>query len=62
MVRFYDPPNIAEQAVIEGILRKAGIEYVLAPGAEAADGPSQILVAEEDVPRAMELLAKQGRA
>lgn len=58
MVRFYDPKDEAEQAVVEQILNTEGIEYFLVDQNEAGLGPKQIMVAEEDVPRAKELLYK----
>lgn len=61
MVKFYDPANVAEQAVVEGFLRKAGIEYFLHQTEESNHGPAQILVAEEDLPYAEQLLADARR-
>lgn len=61
MVKFYDPANVAEQAVVEGVLRKAGIEYFLNQAEESNPGPAQILVAEEDLPFAEQLLADARR-
>jgi hypothetical protein len=56
MVRFYDPKNEEDQARVENILQKAGIEYSLLREPEQGIGPFQILVAEEDIPQAEELL------
>lgn len=56
MVRFYDPKDEAEQAAVEQILNTEGIEYFLVDQNEAGLGPKQIMVAEEDMPRAKELL------
>lgn len=61
MVKFYDPANVAEQAVVEGVLRKAGIEYFLHQSQDSNHGPAQILVAEEDLPHAEQLLAQAPR-
>ncbi|WP_298433371.1 DUF2007 domain-containing protein [Geobacter sp.] len=60
MVKFYDPKDAADLARVEAILRTAGIEYFLAPEAEAGIGPRQIRVAEEDLPTAEELLRRTG--
>jgi hypothetical protein len=56
MVRFYDPKNEEDQARVEKILQKAGIEYSLLREPKKGIGPFQILVAEEDIPQAEELL------
>jgi hypothetical protein len=54
MMRFYDAKDAADLARVEGILKKGGIEYSLAA---ATGGTAQeIQVAEEDVPRAQELI------
>jgi len=59
-VRFYDPKDEADLARVEAVLHKGGIEYFLAAPAGAGTA-SQIEVAEEDVPRAEELLLQSGR-
>lgn len=60
MVRFYDPKDEADQARVEALLRQAAIEYFLGP--ETGNGASrEIEVAEEDVPKAEELLLQAGR-
>jgi aspartokinase len=56
MVRFYDPKDKHDMARVESILRKAGIEYCLGSESIEGLGPWQIQVAEEDVPKAEELL------
>lgn len=56
MVSFYDPMNRDDQRNVEQILRLKGIEYFTRLETEQGIGPSQILVAEEDLPRAEELL------
>ena len=61
MVRFYDPKDKHDMARVESILKNAGIEYCL--GSESAEGigPWQIQVAEEDLPKAEELLRQNVR-
>jgi hypothetical protein len=57
MVRFYNPKDEADLARVEAILRKGGIEYFLS---EAKPGTArEIEVAEEDVPKAEELLLEK---
>jgi aspartokinase len=58
MMHFYDPGDQADLDRVEKILRSAGIEYSLLPEPETGLGPYQINVAEEDIPRAEELLAQ----
>uniref|UniRef100_C6E845 DUF2007 domain-containing protein n=1 Tax=Geobacter sp. (strain M21) TaxID=443144 RepID=C6E845_GEOSM len=54
MVRFYDAKDEADLARVEAILSKGGIEYFLG---EAKGGAArEIEVAEEDVPKAEELM------
>lgn len=55
MTRFYDPKDEDELAWVESLLHQGGIEYFLAaqPGSGTA---VQIEVAEEDIPKAEELL------
>ena len=55
MVRFYDAKDEADLARVEAVLRKGGIEYFLS---EVQSGiiAREIQVAEEDVPKAEELL------
>lgn len=55
MARFYDPKDDADLARIEAILQKGAIEYCVAKVPAGASG-KQVEVAEEDVPRAEELL------
>lgn len=60
MVRFYNPKDEADLARVEAILRKGGIEYFLS---EARTGPArEIEVAEEDIPKAEELLQEDKSA
>ncbi len=56
MVRFYDPASREDQERVEAILQSAGIEYFLAEEPAAELGPSQIKVAEEDIPYAEKAL------
>ena len=60
MVKFYDPKDEADQARVEALLKGAAIEYFLAPqsGNRAC---REIEVAEEDVPKAEEVLLRAGR-
>ncbi|AJF07059.1 DUF2007 domain-containing protein [Geoalkalibacter subterraneus] len=60
MVQFYDPGDAAEQAEIESLLRQNGIEYFLR--SNNGDGPSEILVAEEDLPQAQKLIDEMNRS
>lgn len=55
MARFYDPKDESDLARVESLLLKGGIEYCIAAPAGSGSG-KQIEVAEEDVPRAEELL------
>ncbi|GFO63367.1 DUF2007 domain-containing protein [Geomonas paludis] len=57
MVKFYDAKSEAELARVEAVLKQGGIEYfVTGLGKEEVSG--EIEVAEEDLPRAEELLLK----
>lgn len=58
MVKFYDPKDEADLARVEAVLKKAGIEYFLSE-APAGAPAREIRVAEEDVPKAEELLLKE---
>ena len=55
-MRFYDPKDSADQERVEVLLHKGGIEYFVANAPPKAGVSVQIDVAEEDVPRAEELL------
>jgi len=55
-MRFYDPKDVADQARVEGLLHKGGIEYFLAATPANTGVPVEIDVAEEDVPKAEEIL------
>ncbi len=61
MVRFYDPSDENDLARVEQVLKKGGIEYFLHREPEKAIGPHQIHVAEEDLPKAEELLLEAER-
>lgn len=55
MVKFYDPKSEADLARVEKVLKSEGIEYFLAR--EPEKGLSlQVQVAEEDLPKANELI------
>jgi hypothetical protein len=58
MALFYDPSDEADLSRVESILSENGIEYFLRREPVQGIGPSQIHVAEEDIPRAEELLIK----
>lgn len=60
MVRFYDPVDENDLALVEELLRRNGIEYFLAP--DSGQWPQEIRVAEEDVPQAEALLQKAASA
>ena len=57
MVNFYDPIDIADQKHVEKLLRNGGVEYFLRDEPDTKLKTSQILVAEEDFPKAEVLLA-----
>lgn len=56
MVKFYDPKDEADLARVEKLLHQEGIEYFLARAPEKGIGPLQVQVAEEDLPKANELV------
>jgi len=53
MVRFYDSKNETDQSRVEALLRSRGIEYSVTLKVKGGE----ILVAEEDLPIAEELLS-----
>lgn len=55
-MRFYDAKDSADLARVESLLHKGGIEYSLAATKPDWRGSMEIAVAEEDVPKAEELL------
>jgi hypothetical protein len=57
MVRFYDPRDGNDQLRVERLLRQGGVEYFLGRATEAGLS-EQIMVAEEDVPCAEQLLQR----
>lgn len=58
MARFYDVVDGAELAKIEAALKSGGVEYTLAG---AGDSVREILVAEEDLAYAEQLLTTVSR-
>ena len=56
MARFYDPKDDADLERIETVLKKGGIEYHVAAQPRGTGTARQIDVAEEDMPKAEELL------
>jgi hypothetical protein len=62
MVRFYDPKDSDDLARVEDVLHKGGIEYFLAAAPAHTGFAVEIEVAEEDVPKAEELLQQGARS
>ncbi len=60
MARFYDTCNESDLARVEGVLRGGGIEYFCRESREET-ALKEILVAEEDMVRAEELLIRYAR-
>ena len=60
-MRFYDPKDDADLARVEAVLHKGGIEYSVAAAPAHAGISVQIEVAEEDVPKAEELLTRSAK-
>lgn len=58
MALFYDPKDEVDQARVETVLKHGGVEYFLRPEPTGGIGPFQVHVAEEDLPRAEELLRR----
>lgn len=58
MVRFYDPKDEADLVRVEAVLKRGGIEYFVTE-ARAGGASREIEVAEEDVPKAEELLLQE---
>ena len=58
MTRFYDPKDEKDLARVESLLHKGGIEYSLKTASNATKFAIEIDVAEEDVPKAEEILLK----
>jgi hypothetical protein len=61
MTKFYDPKDAADLARIEALLHKGGIEYSVAAAPQNTGISKQIEVAEEDVPKAEELLLQTAK-
>lgn len=59
MTRFYDPRDEKDLARVETILQAGGIEYFLRRETVSGIGSMQVHVAEEDLPRAEELLLRR---
>ena len=57
MVKFYDAKTEVELARVEAVLKQGGIEYFVT-GLAKEEVSGEIEVAEEDLPRAEELLLK----
>ncbi|TGU72220.1 hypothetical protein E4633_07865 [Geomonas terrae] len=57
MVKFYDAKTEADLSRVETVLKQAGIEYSVSSLSEPAVS-GEIEVAEEDLPKAEELLLK----
>ncbi len=58
MARFYDPKDERDLARVEAILRQGGIEYAVRRAGDRNRAFREIQVAEEDLPRAEELLVR----
>lgn len=61
MTFFYDPRDERDLERIEKILKDGGVEYFLRREPVRGIGPLQVHVAEEDMPRAEDLLIKATR-
>lgn len=59
MAVFYDPKDELDLARVKAVLDKGGIEYFLRREPSAGIGSMQVLVAEEDIPKAEKLLMKE---
>ena len=62
MTLFYDPKDSDDLREIENVLKRGGIGYTLREEPEKGLAPFQVHVAEEDIPRAEDLLMKKERA
>jgi hypothetical protein len=56
MMKFYDPKDSADQARIEEALHKGGVEFSVTAAPANSGVLVEIEVAEEDVPRADQIL------
>lgn len=61
MARFYDPKDVHDLARVEELLKKGAIEYFLRGESKYGNGLPEVHVAEEDVPKAEELLLEAAR-
>lgn len=61
MVKFYDPKDEADLARVEKVLHEEGIEYFLSGEPVNGIGPLQVQVAEEDLPKAYELVNQMNK-
>ncbi|WP_460594423.1 hypothetical protein [Geomonas sp. Red276] len=59
MSRFYDPKDERDLARVEEILRKGGIEFFVTAAKPGSGFAGEIEVAEEDIPKADELLGNK---
>jgi hypothetical protein len=59
MVSFYDPRDREDQSNVEQILSTEGIEYCTRQQTGPGITPQQILVAEEDLPKAEALMLRR---
>jgi hypothetical protein len=55
-MKFYDPKDAADLARVEEALHRGGVEFFVATAPENSGISVEIEVAEEDVPRAEEIL------
>jgi hypothetical protein len=55
-MKFYDPKDEADLARVEELLKNGGIEYSVAAARPGAATAKEINVAEEDVPKAEEIM------
>ncbi|HJV66131.1 MAG TPA: DUF2007 domain-containing protein [Geomonas sp.] len=56
MFKFYDSKDEAELARVESLLKKGGIEYFVTASKAGSGIAAEIEVAEEDIPKAEELI------
>ena len=61
LILFADGSEELEAVTVVNLLRRGGIEYALRREPVQGLGPMQVHVAEEDVPRAEELLLREQR-
>ncbi|HJV37093.1 hypothetical protein [Geomonas sp.] len=56
MFKFYDPKDEADLARVENALKKGGVEYFVTSCKAGSGIVAEIEVAEEDIPKAEELI------